>query len=401
MTSVRAWRAVAGSWTAGNGMASERAEWLLWLCFCLIRVMTLVLAAVTLGFTWDQFRAPGVMIAVLAVLGAGNVVLGVRCRHRGSLCVTTYGTDICVSLAAVAVAVQAMKPSADVYVVNPFYPYSVGAMALVSLSTRRVVVVVLVTLLACAGYVAATLARFGFEHALLTNAATYWCWSFGALIVARTLRSLIGSLDVERHRAVMLAQRQERAEAARSLRDRVLQTMEVAARDGWILNERLRHQIASDVTWLRAWVEGQITGTAGDLVASLAEVARSHAATGLEVELDTAGITDHGGPERAAGAICGAVAEALTNVRKHAGVAKAVIRVAEECGHVLVTVVDRGRGFDPCPDNFGFGLRESIVGRIREAGGTVSVASAPGAGTRVELSVPVRAAVTEPDAPQA
>src|SRR5579875_798762 len=117
MTSVRAWRAVAGSWTAGNGMASERAEWLLWLCFCLIRVMTLVLAAVTLGFTWDQFRAPGVMIAVLAVLGAGNVVLGVRCRHRGSLCVTTYGTDICVSLAAVAVAVQAMKPSADVYFV--------------------------------------------------------------------------------------------------------------------------------------------------------------------------------------------------------------------------------------------------------------------------------------------
>jgi signal transduction histidine kinase len=401
MTSVRARRTVGAFWAAGNGKASERAEWLLWLSFCLVRAMALVLAAVTLVLCWNAFRAPGVVIAMLAVLGAGNVVLAVRCRRQGPLCAATYSADICVCMAAVAIAVQAMKPSADVVDSNPFYPYSVSAMALVALSARRLSVVIAITMLTSAGYGAATLARFGFEPTVLANMATYWCWSLGALTVAKTLRSLTGSLDEERSRAVVLAQQQERAQAARSLHDRVLQTMEVAAREGWVADERLRRQIASDVTWLRAWVEGQITGTAGDLVTRLAEMAQSYATAGLEVELNTAGIADHMVPDRAADAICGAVAEALTNVRKHAGVAKAVVRVVRDCGDVVVTVVDRGRGFVPCPDDFGSGLRHSIAGQIQDVGGTAVITSVPGAGTRIELSVPVPGSGAEPDGPRA
>ena len=55
---------------------------------------------------------------------------------------------------------------------------------------------------------------------------------------------------------------------------------------------------------------------------------------------------------------------------------------------IQVFVRDRGDGFDPeavPPERRG--LRESIRGRMRRAGGTAVVRSDPGSGTEVELSI--------------
>jgi signal transduction histidine kinase len=57
-----------------------------------------------------------------------------------------------------------------------------------------------------------------------------------------------------------------------------------------------------------------------------------------------------------------------------------------EDGRVEVFVRDRGRGFDPdrVPADRR-GVSESIVGRMRRAGGRATILSSPGEGTEVEL----------------
>ena len=61
-------------------------------------------------------------------------------------------------------------------------------------------------------------------------------------------------------------------------------------------------------------------------------------------------------------------------------------------------VRDRGEGFDlDAVPTDRFGVRESILGRVRRRGGTAEIVVREGAGTEVRLSVP-RA---EPDAPAA
>ncbi|HEY0520471.1 MAG TPA: histidine kinase [Ilumatobacteraceae bacterium] len=85
--------------------------------------------------------------------------------------------------------------------------------------------------------------------------------------------------------------------------------------------------------------------------------------------------------------------EALRNVVSHSG-ANRVRLVARVTGNVARIIVDDdGRGFTPeqieNTDGDGhFGLR-ALAGLVADAGGTLSVLSAPGAGTRVEVKLPV------------
>ena len=79
--------------------------------------------------------------------------------------------------------------------------------------------------------------------------------------------------------------------------------------------------------------------------------------------------------------------ESLTNVSRHAGVDRAELAVSGGPGELTVTVVDRGCGFDPSEPTRGFGLRESIRGRLSEAGVDCAIISAPGAGTTIRMRV--------------
>jgi signal transduction histidine kinase len=81
------------------------------------------------------------------------------------------------------------------------------------------------------------------------------------------------------------------------------------------------------------------------------------------------------------------VTESLANVLKHAGATRTTISLTYNDGRLLLGVADDGQGFDPNTTSDGglAGLRD----RIRALGGTVTVASAPGGGTRVSASLPV------------
>jgi two-component system nitrate/nitrite sensor histidine kinase NarX len=88
--------------------------------------------------------------------------------------------------------------------------------------------------------------------------------------------------------------------------------------------------------------------------------------------------------------VVGTIREALTNVRKHARARQAVVRV-ERAGRALrVTVEDDGVGTDhrALRRADGLGLRESIVGRGSARAATIRIHTAPGAGTRVTLTMP-------------
>ncbi len=83
------------------------------------------------------------------------------------------------------------------------------------------------------------------------------------------------------------------------------------------------------------------------------------------------------------------VAEGLTNVARHAQATNAWVKITEDGGALVVEIGDDGVGFDPSaafgqPGHYGLlGMRE----RARLAGGALHVESAPGAGTRVVVTV--------------
>ena len=65
----------------------------------------------------------------------------------------------------------------------------------------------------------------------------------------------------------------------------------------------------------------------------------------------------------------------------------ATVRLDYDPDAIRLEVSDDGAGFDPARVNGGYGLR-GMRTRVAEAGGTLTVRSAPGAGTRVSAMVP-------------
>lgn len=111
-------------------------------------------------------------------------------------------------------------------------------------------------------------------------------------------------------------------------------------------------------------------------------------------------------PPSAAAALSGATAAALDNVRHHAGADAHAWVLVEDAGEtVQVSIRDNGTGFADgrlakAIAAGRLGVSHSIVGRLREVGGTAWVTSAPGQGTEVELAVPRTAQRTGPSGPR-
>jgi two-component system sensor histidine kinase DegS len=86
------------------------------------------------------------------------------------------------------------------------------------------------------------------------------------------------------------------------------------------------------------------------------------------------------------------VQEALTNVRKHAAVKKALVKLEHRGDMLTLVVKDNGLGFDPEAIEMAAGESYGIIGmkeRVELLGGEIDILSAPGAGTQVIIKVPV------------
>ncbi|GJL60267.1 MAG: hypothetical protein NPIRA03_31240 [Nitrospirales bacterium] len=88
------------------------------------------------------------------------------------------------------------------------------------------------------------------------------------------------------------------------------------------------------------------------------------------------------------------VQEALSNVAKHAGATKVIVKVTLKKDVLKATVSDNGQGFDVMaegqnPEKWDhFGVR-SMTERARMLGGNVEWVSKPGTGTKVEIFIPL------------
>jgi signal transduction histidine kinase len=93
-------------------------------------------------------------------------------------------------------------------------------------------------------------------------------------------------------------------------------------------------------------------------------------------------------PVTARRALLQVVREALENAGRHASARHLSLSLQERMRQIHLCVADDGCGFDPTTvprDHFGLaGMRE----RVRELGGELVIESAPGAGTRVAVTLP-------------
>jgi signal transduction histidine kinase len=81
--------------------------------------------------------------------------------------------------------------------------------------------------------------------------------------------------------------------------------------------------------------------------------------------------------------------EAMNNVLRHSYAGRVSVSLCQEDGRVLLEVVDDGIGFDTDAvraQGGGLGLR-GMEERVTRLGGTLTLISAPDAGTRVRVEV--------------
>lgn len=101
-----------------------------------------------------------------------------------------------------------------------------------------------------------------------------------------------------------------------------------------------------------------------------------------EAELDEAGRE----------AVFYVAADALGNVARHARAHHAGLSLRRENDIVLLEIVDDGVGYDTATSVGGLGLR-NMRERAFNAGARLDVTSTPGAGTRLQMRIPIRASV--------
>ncbi len=211
-----------------------------------------------------------------------------------------------------------------------------------------------------------------------------------ALVLTPWWLRLVRELGDER---AARARESERADIAAHLHDSVLQTLALIrsrADDAGEVARMARAQERELREWLYDDRPAPGTSVAAALRGIVAEVEDSRSGpTGDPVAVESVVVGDRV-PDADTEALLQATREALVNAVVHG---RPPVSLYLEVGttEVEVFVRDHGDGFDL--DDVGtdrFGVRESIIGRVRRRGGTATVTSSPQRGTEVHLVVPIR-----------
>ena len=200
------------------------------------------------------------------------------------------------------------------------------------------------------------------------------CFAVGQVFV-RQIRNGARRLEVARAAAVeegrVLASERERSRQLRLLHDGALQTLETVGSGRYADLSGVRALAREEAQRL----EDELAGTMAPevtLVEAITSLVREHGRFGLHIDLSVEGATEP--LPRVRRALQDAANEALTNVRKHAGISQAQVSITRAGGGVQVAIHDQGAGFDPT-QRAGFGTVESIVRRMAEVGGRAEIES--------------------------
>lgn len=231
---------------------------------------------------------------------------------------------------------------------------------------------------------------------VLAGVVGYW---IGAAVprVARRIGSIGHAHRAERQASELEAQRRQ---GARLLHDTVLATLTLLAHSGvGVQPDSLRKQAAEDAQLLRQLRLGTVPANANEPGAATGDDLDAELGTTLESvkqRFNRMGlnVSWHGtgqvllAPE-VLDAFLLALAECLENVRRHSGVTEAHVTISGTETTVRAMVTDAGVGFAiDDVDSARLGLKESVIGRLDEVGGSARLFSSPGQGTTVLLEVP-------------
>lgn len=219
-------------------------------------------------------------------------------------------------------------------------------------------------------------------------------------VVPRTMRRIAAVSAAYRAERAASETEARRRQGARMLHDTVLATLTLLAHSGvGVGTDALREQASEDAALLRQLRMGftPTPAASGDyklkpvrettLGNTLESVKQRFARMGLEVTWH--GIGHVFLPADVLDGFLGALGECLENVRRHSGVDEAHVTITDDDTTVRAMVTDQGVGFDleSIPEGH-LGFKESVIARLRDAGGNARLFSTPGAGTTVVLEVP-------------
>lgn len=381
-------------------MHTRRSEKLLLYSVCFFRLAGLLQIAITLAVEASRNLSLGPIATLAMVVTAESLLLIAGCLRRGRLVSAWITADVVFCTAAMIINAHLSLAKDLSWARSLMFGFTVVVSSVAIALTYQW----LFTVLAMTSVVAASWALTEWLlHDEINPPITYFAAALPSWAVARAWRRSAQDADASHKRALAqaseLAVERERTHYARMLHDRVLQTLETLSNGNWIADADLRTHIAAEAGWLRAVIQGMPVNQPHDLHAVLQSVVQEKARSGLRVEFNEAGLR---AADQLRGqlspatvdAVAGAVREALTNVTKHAAVDTVVVRATLTADQLIVSVLDHGIGFDPssiatnpCPS---VGLAQSVRARINEIGGTARIDSAPGAGTHIELSIPVQ-----------
>ena len=227
-----------------------------------------------------------------------------------------------------------------------------------------------------------------------------------ALVFNRMMRRVHGAarhrLSMVRAGAIQLAREEEREHLARELHDVLGGELTAARLQLACLRSRLAGHsddvdqrldqldatLGAAAALKRRIIDGlEPPSLAGlDLAGALAAMAHEFVdGSGIRLTTDLDAVATD---KATSLAIYRLVQESLTNMAKHAAASEVAVVLRDRAHDVTVVVRDNGCGFDAAPDGQrGHGL-DGMRHRIESVGGRLSVASAPGQGTRIAAIVP-------------
>ncbi len=225
-----------------------------------------------------------------------------------------------------------------------------------------------------------------------------------SLFAAHAAIALTNARLYERGRELSVLQ--ERARLARELHDAVSQklfSVRAKARAAAVLVDRDPARAIEEIgsvaelageahAELRAVIDGLTPpelaagGLAGSVRAYAVLAGRTH---GVDVVVQAADLPALGPQQETA--VYRVAQEAIGNALRHSGARQVTVSLSRRQRLVVLEISDDGGGFDPLVPQPGLGLA-SMRERARSVGGKLTITSAPGAGTKIRLSVPMPAA---------
>ncbi|WP_204020192.1 ATP-binding protein [Sinosporangium siamense] len=285
-------------------------------------------------------------------------------------------TDVAVAIVFMLVGSRAAPEFARNLLMTPLVPYSLVTSAVLGFGLRWGRAPAFAVLGLMVTWVVSLLPDIG--QKLGSDLLGFVMWYVIGALIGREMLNLAHRADDASARA----EESQRLLAQRAIHDDLLPVIERVAQGG-DLGEPLSKAARRAAFLGRAYLGDRRKGGVPAFEGRISDIVDNAVNLGSLVEHELRVAADP--PPRIAEACAAAVAEALNNVRRHAGEG-VIARLYVESGPdwVLATVWDDGRGFDPKKVAPGLGFTGAYAA-VRALGGECTIAAYPGEGTKVTV----------------